>query len=66
MMPKKEIDLKMKELHCKETAGHLWTDKTLEKIKSMFFWINLSMDVKKFVRECFDCQKVKPQRRTIS
>ena len=35
------------------------TDKTIEKIKSRFFWTNLSKDVKKFVKECFDCQKVK-------
>ena len=30
-------------------------DKTLEKVKSRFFWINLSRDVKKFVRECHGC-----------
>ena len=47
----------MKELHCKETAGHLWTDKTIEKIKSRFFWINLSRDVKKFVLEFLDYEK---------
>ena len=49
-------------LHCKETAGHLGTDKTIEKIKSRFFWVNLSRDVKKFICECFDCQRVKPPK----
>ena len=58
-MPKNENNLTMQELHCKETAGHLGTNKTIEKIKSRFFWINLNQDVKKFVKECFDCQKVK-------
>ena len=62
VMPKNEINLTMQELHCKETAGHLGTDKTIEKIKSRFFWTNLSRDVKKFVKECFDCQKVKPPK----
>ena len=38
------------------------TDKTIEKIKSRFFLTNLSRDVKKFVKECFDCQKVKPPK----
>ena len=58
VMPKNETNLTMQELHCIETAGHLGTDKTIEKIKSRFFWINLSKDVKKFIK-CFNCQKVK-------
>ena len=37
VMQKKEIELTMKELHCTETAGHLGTDKTIERIKSRFF-----------------------------
>ena len=61
-MPRNEVELTIKELHCKETAGHLGIDKTIEKIKSRFFWINLSRDVKRFIRECFDCQKVKPPK----
>ena len=62
LMPRNEIEFTMKELHCKEAAGHLGTDKTTEKIKSRFFWVNLSRDVKRFIRECFDCQKVKPPK----
>ena len=62
VMPKNETNLTMQEVHCKETAGHLDTDKTIEKIKSRFFWTNLSKDVKKFVKECFECQKVKPPK----
>ena len=34
------------------------TDKTIEKIKSRFVWINRRKDVKKFVK-CFDGQRVK-------
>ena len=62
VMPKNEINLTIAELHNKETAGHLGVDKTLERVKSRFFWINLSRDVKKFVRECHGCQKVKPPK----
>ena len=61
-MPRNEFELTMKELHSKETAGNLGTDKTIEKIKSKFFWINLNRDVRKFIQECFDCQKVKPSK----
>ena len=59
-MPSDEAQLTIKELHCKETAGHLGTDKTIEEIKSRSVWVNLSRDAKKFIRECYDCQKVKP------
>ena len=62
VMPKNETNLT---IHCKETAGHLGTDKTIEKIKSRFSWINLSKDIKKFVK-CFDCQKVKTPEHTAS
>ena len=62
VMPKNEINLTIAELHNKETAGHLGVDKTLERVKSRFFWINLSRDVKKFVGECHGCQKVKPPK----
>ena len=34
-------------------------DKTIQKIKYRFFWTNLSIDVKNFVKKCFECQKVK-------
>ena len=62
LMPRNEVELTIKELHSKETAGHLGVDKTIEKIKQRFFWINLSRDVKKFIRECYDCQKAKPPK----
>ena len=58
-MPSNEVKLTIKELHRKETAGHLGTYNTIEKIKSRFFWVNISRDVKKFIRECSECQKVK-------
>ena len=61
-MPRNEVELTIRELHSKETAGHLGIEKTIEKIKQRFFWINLSRDVKKFIRECFDFQKVNPPK----
>ena len=62
LMPRNEVELTIKELHSKETAGHLGVDKTIEKIKQRFFWVNLSRDVKKLIRECYDCQKAKPPK----
>ena len=62
IIPKNEIKLTIQEMHCKETAGHLGTDKTIEKIESRFFWISLNRDVRKFIKECHSCQKVKPPK----
>ena len=59
---KNEIKLTIQEMHCEETAGHLGTDKTIEKIKSRFFWISLNRDVRKFIKECKSCQNVKPAK----
>ena len=44
LMPRNEVELTIKELHCKEAAGHLGIDKTSEKVKSRFFWINIRPD----------------------
>ena len=41
------------------TFGYRQDDR---KIEPRFFLINLSKDVKKFVKECFDCKKVKPPK----
>ena len=38
---------------------------TIENIKCRFFWTNLSRDVKKFVKNCFDCQKVKLPKKIL-
>ena len=62
VMPKNEVIPTIQELHCKETSGHLGADKTIENIQSRFFWISLNKDVRKFVKECFSCQKVKPPK----
>ena len=66
VIPRNEVELTIKELHCKETAEHLGTDNTIEKIKSRFFWVNLSRDVKKFIREFFECQKFNRCKPTAS
>ena len=59
LIQRNEIELTIKEPYCKKTAGQLGTDKMIDKIKSRFFWIILSRHVKKFIRNSFDCRKVK-------
>jgi len=50
VIPKSEIKSTIQEMHCKETAGHLGTDKTIERIQSRFFWTNLSRNLSREIR----------------
>ncbi|MGH0117755.1 UNVERIFIED_CONTAM: hypothetical protein FKN15_039051 [Acipenser sinensis] len=43
-------------------SGHLGREKTLERILARFYWMGLHDDVKKYVAECPDCQRVAPAR----
>lgn len=47
---------------CHDNAGHFDIKKTLEKLKSRFWWSSMRKDTKLYVRGCIVCQKV--NRRT--
>lgn len=53
------------ECHNTPFSGHPGLNKTYEKIKSSFFWPQMKHDVKNYVRECLDCQKVKVEHKRI-
>ena len=51
--------------HDAPTAGHLGTEKILERLHHDAFWINMARDVEKYCRQCPTCQQFKftmPQR----
>ncbi len=45
-------------MHKKE-SGHLGQHKSILKAEEYFYWPNLRMDMKAFVRECTTCQQLK-------
>ena len=49
----------MEEVDCGKTGGLKGSEKTLERIKERFFWVNLARDVKTYVKNCQKCQEVK-------
>ena len=44
-------------LHSDHTCAHLGVTKTLEKLRSRFYWPGYKRDVEMFVASCFVCQK---------
>ncbi|CAN6458177.1 unnamed protein product [Victoria cruziana] len=45
--------------HNSATAGHEGVNKTLQRVKSQFWWKGMKADVKQFVKECTVCQREK-------
>lgn len=46
-------------LHDSAVGGHSGRDATLHRIKSLFFWPKMSLEVQNYVRNCSVCQKNK-------
>ena len=52
--------------HASRFAGHGGVDKTLARLRSLYWWPGMTVDVKKFVRECQLCQEAKtPKRHSV-
>lgn len=50
----------MRSCHYDITVGHLGATLTLAKVQARYFWIEMNEGVRKFVRECRECQSRKP------
>jgi hypothetical protein len=46
-------------LHDSATGGHLWVHTTYHRLKKLFFWKGMKIDVEDFVKQCQICQKAK-------
>ena len=65
VVPKTERTNVIESQHTSITSGHFKFDKTLERVKSRFFWPKYYSDVKKFIQECIMCQRTSnPLRNT--
>ena len=47
------------EFHSSPTTGHFGYEKTISRMKSNVYWKGWMKDVKRYVRECDICQRVK-------
>jgi hypothetical protein len=48
-------------VHSSPLAGHVGYDKTIHRARKDFFWPGMKYDVKRFIRECDICQRVKAE-----
>lgn len=53
------VDLMIKEHHDLLQAGHSGVLKTLQRLKKVCYWQGMKSSVKRYVRECEVCQKIK-------
>lgn len=55
--------LLMAHFHDSSIAGHLGVDKTLERIRSRYFWEKMSVEIAQYVKTCESCQHRKSSTR---
>ncbi|XP_010491426.2 PREDICTED: uncharacterized protein LOC104769009 [Camelina sativa] len=46
-------------MHCSGTGGHLGRDATYQKVKGLFYWKGMAVDIQKYIRSCAVCQQCK-------
>ena len=50
-------------MHNVPYARHLWYQKTMETIKSHWFWLGMKKEIVEYISRCMECQKVKAEHR---
>ena len=54
--PETDRDKLIREYHSSVTGGHKGSTKTYERIRENFYWPNMRVQIRKFVRECETCK----------
>ena len=60
VLPASLVQSALKECHDVMAGGHLGREKTLQKLKTCFWHLNLSRSVKEHCDDCLPCAKSKP------
>ncbi|MCA9324993.1 DDE-type integrase/transposase/recombinase, partial [Candidatus Saccharibacteria bacterium] len=60
-----EISRVLELCHSSVTSGHLGLSKTWARVNARFFWPGTRRSVKRFIKQCDICQKIKPGIRLI-
>ena len=65
ILPGKYRNEILEQLHGSKTAGHMGLRKTLEKVRTRYYWVGMSAYVRSFVRKCNLCARRKspPKKR---
>ena len=62
-IPKERVGGVLKENHDTTQAGHLGVEKTCSRIKQLYYWPGLVLDVARYVGRCDICQRFKVEQR---
>jgi len=55
VVPRGRVDNVLEKIHNGTTVAHLGVNKTLDKIRQRFYWVNYCKDVKSWCRQCSIC-----------
>jgi hypothetical protein len=53
----------LKEMHNMTFFGHPGYQKTVEAVKSHYFWPNMKREITKYIARCMECHKAKAEHR---
>ena len=56
ILPDSMHDELLLQYHNEPSAGHLGADKTLDHLRQVAYWVNMSRDVERHCQECVTCQ----------
>jgi hypothetical protein len=59
-----ELQLRLKIIDNAHKKGHFSIRSTMEKIRANYWWPNITIDLKKHISTCKQCQIFKPNRAT--
>ena len=59
MVPQSMIRQVLHVYHQSPKGGHLGRDKTLERLKCIYFWNNMNKDIREYIQSCVSCIKRK-------
>jgi hypothetical protein len=48
-------------VHSRSLVGHAGYNKTIHRARKDFFWPRMKVDLKRLIRECDNCQRVKAE-----
>lgn len=65
VVPKSRTTDVLQEMHGGPTGGHMGMNKTLDRIRSKFYWVHARSDVENWCRNCTVCAAVKGPRRRL-
>lgn len=59
VVPNSHINKILQDYHDSPLAGHYGVEKTLQRIRSRYYWIGMRKSVTEYLAKCLDCQRYK-------